>query len=299
VVSTDRAAQASDLATEALLEEAGVCLGAASVLEDPKTCDNSELGDTLLPAPGTLKDDTGGAYSCYEYEPTTSFSTCSYGSQSPQALRVAITGDSHAASLVPGLRPLLEASNWHLDVFVGRGCEWAPTTPDDPCFTYRTEVNNRLTSGDYDYILVTEQRSIELRAGDADPRIDSLLAAWGPALDAGSTVVAIADDPSVPEAALLCLESAADYDAAVACTFPEADAWKFSDPVLRAGSSDDPRLLLVDLAGAYCIDGQCPMVVGHVGVYRDTHHITATFSKTLGPYIIEAIANHAKMSPAN
>lgn len=292
VVLADRGADQSERDADALLADATLCLGAAAVLEDPGTCDNSSLGEILLPAPGTLKDDTGGAYGCYEFDPKEAFSTCTYGSTSPTAVRVAITGDSHGASLVPGLRPLLENANWRLDVFVSRGCEWSETSAEDSCHTYRTEVNKRLFSGDYDYILVAERRSAEIAAGDPNPRVESLATVWEEAIEAGSTVVAIADDPSVAEEALLCLESASNYQSSTQCAFSADRAWAFSDPVREASRMFDSGVILVDLADAYCQDGRCPMVVGHVGVYRDLHHITATFSKTIGPYIVDAVTEH-------
>jgi hypothetical protein len=33
----------------------------------------------------------------------------------------------------------------------------------------------------------------------------------------------------------------------------------------------------------------CPLVIGNVLVYRDANHITATYSKTLAPFLVARI----------
>ena len=36
--------------------------------------------------------------------------------------------------------------------------------------------------------------------------------------------------------------------------------------------------------------GSGPLVIGHVLVYRDSNHITATLSRTLAPYLIREMS---------
>jgi hypothetical protein len=35
----------------------------------------------------------------------------------------------------------------------------------------------------------------------------------------------------------------------------------------------------------FCTSSRCDPVIGHVMVYRDTSHMTTTYSTTLGPYL--------------
>jgi hypothetical protein len=43
---------------------------------------------------------------------------------------------------------------------------------------------------------------------------------------------------------------------------------------------------LIDLTAAICPGtGNCPVVIDNMIVWRDDHHLTATFSATLGPAI--------------
>jgi hypothetical protein len=47
----------------------------------------------------------------------------------------------------------------------------------------------------------------------------------------------------------------------------------------------------LDLTDYLCDPHYCPAVVGNVLVYYDSHHITATYSRTLAPFLADAINN--------
>jgi len=51
-----------------------------------------------------------------------------------------------------------------------------------------------------------------------------------------------------------------------------------------------PGSALIDLTSYFCDARTCLPVIGHVVVYRDHDHITATFARTLGPFLGQAIA---------
>ncbi len=46
----------------------------------------------------------------------------------------------------------------------------------------------------------------------------------------------------------------------------------------------------IDLTGFYCDEDTCPVVIGGVNVYADNNHLTVTYAKTLGPYLLKAMA---------
>ncbi|MGN0110778.1 MAG: SGNH hydrolase domain-containing protein, partial [Cellulosimicrobium funkei] len=47
----------------------------------------------------------------------------------------------------------------------------------------------------------------------------------------------------------------------------------------------DSDAQLIDLTRYYCSDGECPAVIGGVVVYRDGHHLTATYVESLAPVL--------------
>jgi hypothetical protein len=48
-----------------------------------------------------------------------------------------------------------------------------------------------------------------------------------------------------------------------------------------------PASHLIDLSERYCDALACFPVIGNVIVYRDNNHITATFARTLTPFLLE------------
>jgi hypothetical protein len=45
----------------------------------------------------------------------------------------------------------------------------------------------------------------------------------------------------------------------------------------------------IDLTDYYCTPTVCPPIIGHVLVYRDGRHMTASYAATMVPYFDRAI----------
>ncbi|WP_221585334.1 acyltransferase family protein [Microbacterium sp. G2-8] len=253
------------------------CWGAGSALR-PDACAGVDLG-ALAPAPETLTDDTDGAYDCYA---TTDgpLQTCALGAENAPT-RVALVGDSHAAALIPALRPQLDALGWRLDTFVGRGCVLMEVPDQDTdCDTARSEVNELLTSGEYDIVITTSTRQWEMP-------IESQRSILERIRDAGTIPVVVRDNPLPTEESIACttrLGASADSgcgteaDVALANTHTLADA------------ADELGTPVVDFTDLYCSDGFCPGIMGNVLVYRDAAgHITATWATTLSAPLARAL----------
>jgi hypothetical protein len=268
------------------------CFGASALLD---SCENPELDGVLLPAPIARKDDTGNAYDCYLTERRTYAAdarpkVCHLGSDEPDALRVALVGDSHAASLIPGLSRVAKGSGWSVDVMVANGGGLVAPEAGDERRAYREALLARLTGEEtYDVVLVTQRRSPSLSDGEPDPVVDRLVEAWRPVMKRGTRVVALADNPMLTSSAMACLDGAESFAEASACELTRQEAYATSDPLPEAVRRAGAGASLVDLSAAYCTKGRCPLVIGHVLAYRDQTHITATFSQTLAPYLVRAV----------
>ena len=276
---------------EALASGDTECFGAAALMEG---CRNPELDGVLLPAPIARKDDTGRAYQCYLPEVETYAAdarpkVCHLGSDDPDALRVALVGDSHGASLIPGLTRVAESSGWSVDTLVANGGGLLPATAGDPRRAYREALIERLDQEAYDVVLVTQRRNPNRAAGEPDPVADQLAQAWKPILERGTKIVALADNPYLTPEAATCLDEIETLADAGACEMTRQEAYATSDPLAEAVRLAGPGASLIDLSAAYCDEDRCPLVVGHVQAYRDRSHITATFSMTLAPYLVRAV----------
>lgn len=72
------------------------------------------------------------------------------------------------------------------------------------------------------------------------------------------------------------------------CAFPEKGAYEVGDATKQAAELE-PRVEVLDFSDYFCMDGTCPAVVGNVLVYRDKHHISDTYMRTLAPIFGERI----------
>ena len=104
----------------------------------------------------------------------------------------------------------------------------------------------------------------------------------------GVPVLAIKHTPLLKLAAPVCLESAERrgediQEAMAACSAAASDALP-DERALNLAARQMPGLHLLNFDDAFAdSSGQCPPVIGNVVVYRDQHHLTSSYSKTLGP----------------
>ncbi|WP_309067382.1 acyltransferase family protein [Microbacterium sp.] len=287
MIIAQRSADASVAQAEEIVSQGQACFGADATLGDPASCPNPELDGVLLPEPAGRLEDTSGAYSCYLSEPVDAPKVCTIGAEDPTA-RIALVGDSHAAMLIPALKPHLEKLGWAIDLYVSRGGMLAAPSGSDDMDEYRRTLISELRDGGYDLVLATARRSPEVTHGQ-DPSLPLIAEALRAVADSGAQVVALSDNPYLSESADACIAAAEDLTSAKSCEMTRDEALAFSDPLPAAVEAAGAGVHLVDLTTAYCDDDRCPLVVGNVVVYRDRHHITATFARTLGPFLAREI----------
>lgn len=261
------------------------CFGAGAMTSSE--CRGSTT-TTLLPDPAAVFDDTDEAFKCYRMQGASELHRCTFGSDQPDALRVALTGDSHAAMLVPGFRDLVQKENWRLDVYVGWGGYWRdPQSAEGADRAYLTKLDTALLNGKYDVILTTAHRQIPA-AKNASQVQAAMERVWNRARTSGTKVIAIRDNPQITAATLSCVTGQdSDVTDPTKCEVPVRTGLGGADNVAEAAKSDD--VPVIDTAQYFCSATECPAVIGGVIVYRDEHHITATYSKTLAPILIKEI----------
>lgn len=284
--------QLTTVASVDALSAKTTCVGAAGAPSAP-TCTNRALDGLALPTTDAagLSADTGGAFAkgCWTADGTALVPSCSYGSTQKTAYRVALVGDSHAAGYVAGIRNRLGARNWHLDTFLGVTCRWLGQSAGDPCAPRSADIERRLLAGDYDMVVVAGLRQPRSTAGSAGAAATSegYRRAWAPVLASGAKVVAIADQPYLTDELVACTTTGGAF-AAQQCSTSRTFALGGIDP-LAAAVRASPGASLVDLTSHYCTADACPLVIGGVIVFRDRHHISGTWSATLGPYVLNAL----------
>jgi len=96
-------------------------------------------------------------------------------------------------------------------------------------------------------------------------------------------IVAIRDNPWATGDVLTCVAEHLTT-AAQDCAVSRSAGLAIFDGTAEA-ARQVPRARMVDVTSLYCTATVCPPVIGHVLVYKDHTHITATFAETLAPYI--------------
>jgi hypothetical protein len=233
----------------------------------------------VAPLTGELPDDTGGAYACYAYlrQP---IHPCEYGSRRPDAIRVALIGDSHAAALLAALEPQLDALNWRVTAFTGQACGWIPAVQSPDCPGLRV-IQRALLHRHYGVVIATELRVYTSSVADH-------LEAMRPVAATGARIVVVEDDPSVSPTSTACV-ARISYSATGNCGTPVTVAYRDPDRLAQAAERI-PGARVVTTGRFYCRHGFCPATIGNVLVYRDTAaHTTASYARTMSPYLVEAI----------
>ena len=133
-----------------------------------------------------------------------------------------------------------------------------------------------IADGDYDLVITSglSGETWDATSGDSDDAgVEGLIDAWQVAVEAGSRVVAIRDDPRMSGGVLGCVDRAG-VDAGSQCAVPRDDALAF-DPQEQAVEAFAPdEVALVDLSDMYCDDAACSPVADGVLIYRDATHLT-------------------------
>jgi peptidoglycan/LPS O-acetylase OafA/YrhL len=292
-----------------LIDEQPECFGAEAIDPQLAPCDNPDLeGLPLVPTLSDIESDDGNDPDCWAGPEDAELRVCSFGPEDASH-RVLAIGDSHNNAMIPAYRAAAEELGWRFDVAGHAGCYWteevielATAEQTAACTAWREAADEYISStDDLDAIIVanrvTSKNDLDA-SSDADTRSEvladasaaavtlPLAQAWSKRPDHDVPIIALRDNPSFPESPVTCV-SEDPSTAASRCESPEDEAL-LSDPKEDAVLVD-PDADLIDLTRFYCSDDECPAVIGGVVVYRDAHHITATYASTLGPYLAEEL----------
>ncbi|MGN6218394.1 MAG: acyltransferase family protein [Microbacterium sp.] len=208
---------------------------------------------------------------------------CVYGD--PSAPRIVLFGDSHAAQWFPALRAYAEANGYSLESRTKSSCPSvsAPIlrnqVPYTECTSWRDAVIDRINSERPVLVVLANYGVAPL----ADPG-DDYAAAWGAAL--GATIdaihtrtVVLADTPDLRSTPSVCLSANLDY--AEECGLPRDEALDNPARAVEKATAAEHKTPYIDLTDYICSPDACDPILGNTLVYRDAHHLTATYSAEL------------------
>jgi len=293
----DQAAQVAAQQVATIEKAPPSCFGAASMDPSLTDCPDPALADVVVPNPSTAGGDFAGV-SCWVKNQSAQLESCSYpakGATGPVP-HVALVGDSHARAMLPALIVLADEGKLSVDTYLKGSCQWSTAVPAgdkatvDNCLTWRKKLQARLTAhtGEYDAIVTAALSNEKFRvpAGETREQYASrgLAAAWKPLAEAGVPIVYIRDNPIHASDPNTCLQTRGK-GAPARCDISRKAAFATPDPQVAAAKLVGPGVSAINLTRFYCTATVCPAVIGGVDVYRDSHHVTETYVRTLTPYL--------------
>ena len=244
-------------------------------------------GVDAIPSLAALKRDLPVVYAekCHQNQTDVEPISCTLGDPDGETI-MAITGDSHAAHWVPALDRVAKASGAKLLTFTKSACAFSRVEvrtqgkPYTSCGEWRENVIDRIKELGVDTLFTSQSRYSYV---DENKMAEGLRSVWAELVDAGVEVVPIRDTPWMQFEPGDCL-AAGDPSL---CTTPRREA-EASDVFSQAASTID-GLRVIDMTDGICGPDTCTAIVGNIIVWRDNHHLSATYSEALGPYLAQQL----------
>jgi hypothetical protein len=129
-----------------------------------------------------------------------------------------------------------------------------------------------------------------------ETEIRGYIAAWRALPRTVRRIVVIRDTPVPTDHTARCVERVirARRSTNRACGVPRSRAFFSDRAVAAARRMRSNRVKVVDLTNRFCDRRWCYPVIGGALVWKDKHHITATFAKTLGPTLSRVFAHQER-----
>jgi len=234
-----------------------------------------------LPSSVSAKKDYASFYSdkdCYIRSQKAGVSKCSYGETDNPEYTIALVGGSHSGHWFPALEIIAERQNLQIDLYNKDACRFSS---DDmkgrlskSCVEWNDAVMEPLLSDPPDLVFTTAN----LSRGDKIP--PGYLSKWKE-LEGVTQVFAVRDNPRMLVDPPTCVEETPGE-----CSKPTVDALSEIPPWENTENIPN-NVIFADMSEYFCDEDNCSPVIGNVLVYRDTHHLTASYAKTMAPALEE------------
>ncbi|MGH2407420.1 MAG: acyltransferase family protein [Candidatus Limnocylindrales bacterium] len=282
------------------------CVGAAAIVRGFVACPQ-DPAVAMVPKPLIASTDRSDAYrdGCWIYDPFTAHTICRYGNGD---IHVALVGNSHAGEWLPTLQVLAKLHGWTITTFLASRCNatdaplklYAATVG---CLAYGTWVMKQTSGQAFDLVITSERQSVTTQNDSWATTLPIAVAGYSSYLrrwsDAGTNVLVVQDTPypgqtlqSVPDCLALHPRNQP------ACGGTPA-AWDWIDPLYVAATAAAlPGISTLATRPYFCTATACPAVIGSVVTYWDASHMTATYARSIAPFVdAEIVAALSRPSP--
>ncbi|MBN9632761.1 MAG: acyltransferase [Actinobacteria bacterium] len=287
-------------ADKVLAQASGPCFG-AHALERASGCADLTGGDVTIDTAFAAHDyaDTslGNCGSGTQVESIDATPVCSFGNKG-SVKTVVVIGDSHAGHWLPALQTIAAQRDWHIVSYLRSSCPFttapisANGSADSGCIDWQRTALTHIEALHPSLAFVASLRPFGYQfsglqtPSDADAErgyaanLRSLTAA-------GIPVVVARDTPYMEINIPNCLSDSRGGSSE--CDRPRSQVLDDLTDPLFAAAQKAPGVGTVDLTANFCNAKTCFAVIGGVAVYRDHHHMTASYSRSLAPALTAAL----------
>ncbi|HEU0192103.1 MAG TPA: acyltransferase family protein [Mycobacterium sp.] len=213
---------------------------------------------------------------------------CVYGDT--EATRtIALAGGSHAEHWLPALDMLGRRHHFKVTTYLKMGCplstEKVPlimgnNAPYPQCYDWVGKTMDKLIVDHPDFVFTTSTRPWNIKPGDVMP--GTYIGIWKSLSDKHIPILGMRDTPWLvrdgnPFEPADCLASGGD---AVSCGIKRSEVLADHNPTLDF-VRQFPLLKPLDMSDAVCDADICRAVEGNVLIYHDSHHLSATYMRTM------------------
>jgi hypothetical protein len=206
---------------------------------------------------------------------------------------VVLIGDSHGANLAPPYIALAEKFGWRLWITTKASCGLSSVSQANrdgggytTCNTWGAANLDRILAEHPD-LVVTAHRPTRAAFQEGLSQ-EEARAAWVDGFhddlerlnDAGIATLVMNPKPTMNSDVPECISAHPDH--LTACATPREETFGSGSRFVKPAIAGLPRADIIDMSYWVCPDAvACPAVVGNVVVFRDPHHFTETYAKTL------------------
>ncbi len=277
--------------------------GAAAMQHDPSL---QKSADAVQPTPREAETEANRplmyADGCHLSFPETKAPDCVYGDPSSETT-VVLFGDSHAMQWFPALNEIAKEREWRLVGLTKAACPPAEVHIYNAtlrrsyreCDEWRERALERIVKEEDPSLVVTSSLPT-YRPREDGKRLpkeagrEAMIAGYASTLkklrSTGAPVALIEDVPhpnkNIPQCVSRSLENLQE------CATPRSKALGY--PKVNARAAEEVEgVRLIDPTSEVCLKKACPAVIGDALVYRNGAHLTATYVRTLTPWLAKQL----------
>ena len=232
---------------------------------------------------------------CHLDQTQTEPRSCSYGPEDAD-INVVLVGDSHSAQWLPALQDLAFKRSWRIHSFTKSACSFTDAVilvagrEYTSCTEWNEKVLAEIATLKPQFILMSQSRGHNAYGTDSPDQSlrllsDGLVSRWRRLQGMGVQVIVVEGTPWMDRDTPDCVSSA--HFTPGSCDTPLDRAYRLQDAIAEAHRKY-PSVEMVSINGEICDSVRCHAVLDGKVIFRDRHHLTASFARSLSGHIEKA-----------